>query len=71
MDPTILDSSTDESEIEAREKLEQNDQVSDLDDYSSPKRKTTKIAAIPTISKTLVDLTKCEQFPSSKPNADI
>jgi hypothetical protein len=34
MDPTVLDSSTDESEIDARERLEGKDRVDDLDDFS-------------------------------------
>jgi hypothetical protein len=36
MDPTLIDSSTDEEELEEREKQEGKDRVSDLDDYSSP-----------------------------------
>lgn len=36
MDPTLIDSSTDEDELEEREKQEGRDRVSDLDDYSSP-----------------------------------
>jgi len=32
----VLDSSTDESELAERERAEQNDDVDDLDSYSSP-----------------------------------
>lgn len=46
--------------------------MSDLDDYSSPKKiKNTKIIASPPVAKTLVDMTTSDEYPSSKPNADI
>ena len=43
-DPTVLESSTDDSEIEEREKQEGNDNVRDLDDISSPVKLKQSIA---------------------------
>jgi hypothetical protein len=65
-DPTVLDSSTDDSEIEMREKQERDDKVSELDDYSSPIVKKKPLS--PKHSKVIsID----EQSPSSKPQASI
>ncbi len=52
-DPTVLDSSTDDSEIEMREKQERDDRVSELDDYSSP---VTKKRATSPMDKQVINI---------------
>lgn len=65
-DPTVLDSSTDDSEVEMREKQERDDRVSELDDYSSPVLK--KRAPSPK-NKQVINID--EQTPSSKPGSNV
>lgn len=65
-DPTVLDSSTDDSEIELREKQERDDRVSELDDYSSPVQK--KRAPSPKL-KQLIEVDAQSQ--SSKPDSNL
>jgi len=74
MDPTVLDSSTDESEIEQREKQERDDDVNDLDDYSSPLKLKTQMSrgdgSTSPQPKTLIDLSGSDNQ-SSKPSANM
>jgi len=70
MDPTVLDSSTDESELEQRERQERDDNVDDLDSFSSPtkmKKTFTPLQGSLTPNM-LVNLADSDS--SSKPGAD-
>lgn len=55
-DPTVLDSSTDESELDERERAEREDRVSDLDDFSSPKK--TSVSVMSPKASTFVNLSE-------------
>lgn len=70
MDPTVLDSSTDESELEQRERQERDDNVDDLDSFSSPTKlkKTSSLLQGSPTPNMLVNLADSDS--SSKPDAD-
>lgn len=70
MDPTVLDSSTDESELEQRERQERDDNVDELDNFSSPNKfkKTSSLMKGSPTPNMLVNLADSDS--SSKPGAD-
>jgi hypothetical protein len=71
-DPTVQDSSTDESELAERERLENKDEVDDLDSYSSPKKQATIVKDVkPKSAEKAIDLSDSESNPSSKPSGDM
>lgn len=73
MDPTKADSSTDESEVEARELAERNDKVGELSDFATPQPKlrlqNSSLRASTEEKVSLADFSHSKQHPSSKPSA--